>query len=148
MGSEDLEELGSDLYVEQLLDHYKNPRHAGRLDGAEIDHDGDNPTCGDMVHAYATVQDGKLGKIKFTGKGCAISQASADLLYDDIQGKGLEEIERLNIQHVQRLLGITLRPARVKCADLPLVVIKEGILEFRTKHQPRKRVPGFGAPRA
>ena len=108
------DELGDDLYVEQLIDHYKNPRNAGDLKGADIDHDGDNPTCGDMVHMYAAVKDGKIHDIKFRGKGCAISQASADILYEDLRGKRLEEIKKFNIQHVQDLLGITLRPARVK----------------------------------
>lgn len=147
-GKDDLEELGSDLYVEQLLDHYKNPRQAGELKNADISHDGDNPTCGDMVHAYATVKSGKLGDVRFTGKGCAISQASADILYQDIQGKSLDEVKRLNIQHVQELLGITLRPARVKCADLSLVVIKEGIKEFEQKGRTKKVLPGFGTAKA
>jgi len=142
-GKDDLDELGSDLYVEQLLDHYKNPRQAGELKGADISHDGDNPTCGDMVHAYATVKNGRLGEVKFTGKGCAISQASADILYKDIQGKPLDEVKKLNIQHVQGLLGITLRPARVKCADLSLVVIKEGIKEYEQRGQAKRTLPGF-----
>ena len=144
MSKDDLEELGADLYVEQLIDHYKNPRNAGELESAEIDHDGDNPTCGDMVHAYATVKDGKLSDIRFRGKGCAISQASADILYEDLKGKSLDEVKKLNIQHVQELLGITLRPARVKCADLSLVVIKEGIKEFESQGKAKKPLPGFG----
>lgn len=144
-GRDDIEELGSDLYVEQLLDHYKNPRQAGEIKGAQISHDGDNPTCGDMVHAYATVKNGKLGDVRFKGKGCAISQASADILYRDIQGKSLDEVKQLNIQHVQELLGITLRPARVKCADLSLVVIKEGIKEYEQQGKAKKPLPGFRA---
>jgi nitrogen fixation protein NifU and related proteins len=142
--NDDLGELGADLYVEELIDHYKNPRNAGDLKGAEIDHDGDNPTCGDMVHAYAKVKDGKLEDIKFRGKGCAISQASADILYEDLKGKKLDEVKKLNIQHVQDLLGIKLRPARVKCADLSLIVIKEGIREFESQGKQKKAPPGFG----
>lgn len=144
MSKDDLAELGADLYVEQLIDHYKSPRNAGELKAPEIDHDGDNPTCGDMVHAYATVKDGKLVDIKFRGKGCAISQASADILYEDLKGKKLDDVKRLNIQHIQELLGITLRPARVKCADLSLVVIKEGIKEFESTGKTKKPLPGFG----
>jgi nitrogen fixation protein NifU and related proteins len=144
VSTDDLGELGADLYVEELIDHYKNPRNAGELKSAEVDHDGDNPTCGDMVHAYAVVKDGKLADIKFRGKGCAISQASADILYEDLKGKRLDEVKKLNIQHVQGLLGITLRPARVKCADLSLVVIKEGIKEYEEKGKAKKTLPGFG----
>lgn len=143
MTKDELSDFGADLYVEELLDHYKNPRNAGELKAPEIDHDGDNPTCGDMVHAYATVKDGKLVDIKFRGKGCAISQASADILYEDLKGKRLAEVKALNIQHVQGLLGITLRPARVKCADLSLIVIKEGIKEFEEKGKTKKSLPGF-----
>ena len=77
MAREDLDELGADLYQEVLLDHYKAPRNPGTIDGADIDHDGDNPTCGDMVHVYATIgAKNEIRDIRFTGKGCAISQAS------------------------------------------------------------------------
>lgn len=143
-GKEDLEELGSDLYVEQLLDHYKNPRNAGALKPADIAHDADNPTCGDMVKVYAKVgAKDEISAIRFEGKGCAISQASASMLFEDLKGKKLDDVLRMNIQHVQELLGITLRPARVKCADLSLVVIKEGIKEFRSRGKAKKALPGF-----
>jgi nitrogen fixation protein NifU and related proteins len=146
MKPDDLSELGADLYQEHLLDHYKNPRNAGRLEPADIDHDGDNPTCGDMIHVYAKLaKDGRIDEIRFMGKGCAISQASASILYEELKGKRVEEVKRMNIQNVQELIGITLRPARVKCADLGLVVLKEGIKEFETKGATKKALPGFGS---
>lgn len=143
MTKEDLEELGSDLYQELLLDHYKNPRNAGTIPEADIAHDADNPTCGDEVHVFARVKDEKVADIRFQGKGCAISQASASILFEDIKGKSLGEIQKLNLPHVQDLLGITVRPARVKCATLGLVVIHEGIKEYRARNKPKKALPGF-----
>jgi nitrogen fixation protein NifU and related proteins len=140
---DDLNELGADLYRELLIDHYKNPRNAGALEPNDFHHDGDNPTCGDMVEVYARVRDGKVQEIKFKGKGCAISQASASILYEDVKGKPLGDLLQLNVEYVQELLGITLRPARVKCATLPLVVLKEGIKEYQTKGAPKKALPGF-----
>lgn len=148
MSPDDLSELGADLYVEQLIDHYKNPRNAGVLQGADIDHDGDNPTCGDMVHVYARVKDNEIQDVRFTGKGCAISQASASILYEELKGKTLDEIKKMNIQTVQELLGITLRPARVKCGDLPLIVIKEGIKEHEARGLRKKPLPGFAGARS
>jgi len=141
---DDLDELGADLYRELLIDHYKNPRNAGALEPNDFHHDGDNPTCGDMVEVYARVRDGKIQDIRFKGKGCAISQASASILYDDIKGKPLDDLLHLNVENVQELLGITLRPARVKCATLPLVVLKEGIKEYRSRGEAKKPLPGFG----
>jgi nitrogen fixation NifU-like protein len=145
MTRDDLSELGADLYQEHLLDHYKSPRNAGRLEGADLDHDADNPTCGDMVHVYANLaKDGTIREIRFEGKGCAISQASASILYEDLKGRSIHDVKRMNIQDVQELIGITVRPARVKCADLGLVVLKEGIDDFESKGMAQKRpVPGF-----
>src|ERR1041384_1997767 len=102
MPRDDLDELGADLYQEVLLDHYKNPRNAGQLKTPDLDHDGDNPTCGDMVHVYAKIgPKNEIQDIRFTGKGCAISQASASILYDDLKGKKVDDIKRMNIQTVQ-----------------------------------------------
>lgn len=144
MTKEDLDELGSDLYQELLLDHYKNPRNAGSLSPADIDHDGDNPTCGDMVQVYARLdKDKKIKDIKFRGKGCAISQASASIFYEDVKGRSIDEVHEMDIKKIQELLGITIRPARVKCATLPLVVLNEGIKEFENRGKTKKPLPGF-----
>jgi nitrogen fixation protein NifU and related proteins len=144
MSKDDLEELGSDLYQELLLDHYKNPRNAGSLSPADIDHDGDNPTCGDMVQVYARLdKEKKIREIKFRGKGCAISQASASIFYDEVRGKTIEDVRAMDIKTIQDLLGIQIRPARVKCATLPLVVLHEGIKEFEDRGKPKKAIPGF-----
>lgn len=144
MSDDDLQELGADVYQEVLLDHYKNPRNAGALEPADIQHDGDNPTCGDMVEVTARVDaQGRIQDIRFRGKGCAISQASASIFFDEIKGKPMDDVLTMDVQTVQSLLGITLRPARVKCGTLGLVVLKEGIREYRARGGERKAVPGF-----
>lgn len=149
MTKDDLDELGADLYQEVLLDHYKNPRNAGALDPADIRHDGDNPTCGDMVEVTARVSpQSTLQDIKFRGRGCAISQASASILFEDLKGKPLDQVLPLNVEYVQGLLGITLRPSRVKCATLGLVALKEGIREFQTRGAPKRPLPGFSVQKS
>lgn len=145
MSKNDLEELGADLYQEFLLDHYKNPRNAGALSPADISHDGDNPTCGDLVHVTARVgPKSEIKEIAFKGKGCAISQASASILYEDVKGKPMAEIRKMDIDSIQDLLGIEIRPARVKCATLGLVALAEGIKEYENRNVKKKPLPGFG----
>lgn len=117
-----------DLYREVIIEHYKNPGYRGRLDPHNIQFADNNPLCGD--HIEITMQIGEDGVVKdarFDGHGCAISQASADLLVESIIGKPLEEIKQLNKQHILDLLGIDLGPVRLKCALLSLKVLKAGV---------------------
>jgi nitrogen fixation protein NifU and related proteins len=117
-----------DLYRELIIDHYKNPQYRGRLDPNDIHFEDDNPLCGD--HIEITLQVDETGKItdgRFDGKGCAISQASADLLIESIIGKSLDEVKKLTKQDVLDLLGIELGPVRLKCALLSLKVLKAGV---------------------
>ncbi|GAB4453167.1 MAG: SUF system NifU family Fe-S cluster assembly protein [Anaerolineales bacterium] len=117
-----------DLYREIIIEHYKHPAYRGRLDPHDIHFADNNPLCGD--HIEITMQVGADGVVKdarFDGHGCAISQASADLLIESIIGKPLEEIKKLNKQHILDLLGIDLGPVRLKCALLSLKVLKAGV---------------------
>lgn len=115
-----------DLYKEQILDHYQHPHNRGTLPDATHSYEDSNPLCGDRVRVEMKIEDGVVTAVKFTGKGCAISQASASMLTDEIQGKTLEEIQHIDKQVVLDLLGIPLGPSRIKCALLPLKVIKAG----------------------
>jgi nitrogen fixation NifU-like protein len=115
-----------DLYRELILDHYQHPHNHGTLDNADISYEDTNPLCGDKIRIDMKVRDGIVEDIKFTGKGCAISQASASMLTDEIKGKSLEDIRHLDKQAVFDLVGIPLGPTRVKCALLPLKVVKGG----------------------
>src|SRR5207253_5686734 len=87
-------QLMDDLYREQILDHYKNPHNFGELPDADITQEGDNPLCGDVVTLYLKLDDGKLGSVRFRGRGCAISQASASMLTDMIVGRPVSELKQ------------------------------------------------------
>jgi nitrogen fixation NifU-like protein len=115
-----------DLYREVILDHYQHPHNHGTLTDPDITFEDSNPLCGDRVRVDMRVRDGVVVDVKFTGRGCAISQASASMLTDEIKGKSLKEIQHIDKQAVLDLLGIPLGPTRIKCALLPLKVIKSG----------------------
>jgi nitrogen fixation NifU-like protein len=114
------------FYREYILDHYKNPRNYGRLEHADITHEEDNPLCGDVVGMDFLIKDGTIEDIKFHGRGCAISQASASLLTERIKGLSLDDAKKINKDDVLGELGIDISPARIKCALLPLKVLKVG----------------------
>jgi nitrogen fixation protein NifU and related proteins len=114
------------FYREYILDHYKNPRNYGRLENADISHEEDNPLCGDVVGMDFRIKDGTIDDIKFHGRGCAISQASASLLTERIKGLSLDDAKKINKDDVLGELGIDISPARIKCALLPLKVLKVG----------------------
>ncbi len=117
-----------DLYREQIIERYKTPLYRGHLDPHDIYFEDDNPLCGDHIEVTIRVgADGLIKEAAFDGKGCAISQASADLLIESIIGKPLEEVKRLNKQDVLDMLGIDLGPVRLKCALLSLKVLKAGV---------------------
>lgn len=115
-----------DLYRELILDHYQHPHNHGSLPDATNSFEDTNPLCGDRIRMELKIENGVIVDVKFTGKGCAISQASASMLTDEVKGKSLEELHKIDKQTVLDLLGIPLGPSRIKCALLPLKVIKAG----------------------
>jgi len=117
-----------DLYREVIIDHYKNPSFRGRLDPHDISFADDNPLCGDHIQIDLRVgSDGTITDARFDGHGCAISQASADLLLESIIGKPLEDVKSMGKQDILDMLGIDLGPVRLKCALLSLKVLKAGV---------------------
>jgi nitrogen fixation NifU-like protein len=117
-----------DLYREIIIDHYKNPQYRGHLEPNDIQFEDDNPLCGDHIEVTLRVDEtGRVADGRFDGRGCAISQASADLLIESVIGKPVEEVKKLTKQDVLNLLGIELGPVRLKCALLPLKVLKAGV---------------------
>jgi nitrogen fixation protein NifU and related proteins len=119
--------MGDDqFYREFILDHYRNPRNFGRLDGADISHEEYNPLCGDLVGMDFRLRDGVIDEVKFHGRGCAISQASASLLTQRLHGMSLEDARSISRDDVLGELGIEISPARLKCALLPLKALKVG----------------------
>lgn len=117
-----------DLYRELIIDRYKNPLYRGHLDPNQVHFEDDNPLCGDHIEITLRVDpDGRVSEGRFDGKGCAISQASADLLVEAVLGKSLEQVKQLTKQDILDLLGIELGPVRLKCALLSLKVLKAGV---------------------
>src|SRR5512139_574488 len=117
-----------DLYREIIIDRYKNPHFRGSLDPHDISFEDDNPLCGDHIRIDLRLDDkGKVSEAAFDGHGCAISQATADLLLESIQGKSLDEIKALTRDDLLEMLGIELGPVRLKCALLSLKVLKAGV---------------------
>ena len=139
-----------DLYKEVILDHYRSPRNRGRLEPSDFDLHRDNPLCGDEIHVYAQVEDGRLTGIGFEGKGCSISQASVSMMTEKIKGLPLEDAEGLanqfkammqgeNPQDPERLgdlvalQGVQKYPVRIKCALLGWNTFLEGLKVYRDK---------------
>jgi len=117
-----------DLYRELIIEHYKNPLYRGQLDPHDISFEDDNPLCGDHIRIDLRVDENDVVReVAFDGHGCAISQASADILLEAILGKTLEEVRAMTKDDLLELLGIELGPVRLKCALLSLKVLKAGV---------------------
>jgi nitrogen fixation protein NifU and related proteins len=117
-----------DFYRELIIDRYQSPHYRGELDPHDISFEDANPLCGDEIRIDLRVDEGgTITEALFSGHGCAISQASADLLLESIQGKSVEEIKSLTKEDILEMLGIELGPVRLKCALLSLKVLKAGV---------------------
>jgi len=121
-----------DLYRDYILEHYRRPHNFGILDDPDARFEGANPLCGDRITMMLGIRDGVVADVAFTGRGCAISQASASLLTDEIKGKPVVEVEKMTPDDVLDLLGIEISPARLKCALLSLDTVSHA-LEERAK---------------
>ena len=121
-----------DLYRELILEHYKHPHNAGTLDHPDVSQEEYNPLCGDRVRIDLQIEDGIIKDVRFQGRGCAISQASASLLTDEILGKSEADVQAFGKEDMLALIGIPLdkNPVRIKCALLPLKALKVGVYSF------------------
>ena len=117
-----------DLYRELIIDRYKNPIYRGELDPNDITFEDDNPLCGDHIRIDLRFDENDIvTEALFSGQGCAISLAAADLLLESVQGKHLDDIKLLSKENILDMIGIDLGPVRLKCALLSLKVIKAGV---------------------
>ena len=114
------------LYREVILDHYKNPRGHGVIEDADAEAEGMNPLCGDEVSIYVAFgEDGEtIDDVKFSGRGCAISQAATSMLTDLVKGRTAQEVSAMPKDELLEEIGIPLTPVRLKCALLGLGVLK------------------------
>jgi nitrogen fixation protein NifU and related proteins len=114
------------LYREVILDHYKNPRGHGVLEDPDVSAEGQNPLCGDEVSIYISFETGSdvIDDVKFSGRGCAISQAATSMLMEMVQGRSAGEVAAMTKEDLLDELGIPLTPVRLKCAILGLTTLK------------------------
>ncbi len=114
----------SDLYREQILDHYRNPRNHGTLDPHDASFEDSNPLCGDRVRIDLKLDGDIIADIRFSGRGCAISQAATSMLTEMVVGKTIEDVREISKDDLLDEIGIPISPARLKCALLGLKVLK------------------------
>ena len=120
-----------DLFRENILDHYRHPRHQGTLERADVSYEDANPLCGDRIRMDLRIEEGRIADVRFSGQGCSISQAAASMLCESVQGKSLEEVKKLGRDDVLEMLGIELGPVRLKCGLLALKTLKAGVYGIR-----------------
>jgi nitrogen fixation protein NifU and related proteins len=118
-----------DLYRDYILEHYRRPHNFGVLETPTSSFEGANPLCGDRITMQLGIRDGVVAEIAFTGRGCAISQASASLLTDEIMGMQVEKAAAYRADDLLDLLGIDISPARLKCAMLSLETLEHALAE-------------------
>ena len=117
-----------DLYRDEILEHYRHPHNFGTLPEPDAVFEGSNPLCGDRITLMLGISEqGTVEEVAFTGRGCAISQASASMLTDEIKGKSLDEVSRIGVPQVLDELGIDISPARLKCALLSLDTLRRAL---------------------
>ena len=121
-----------DLYRDEILEHYRRPHNFGTLEQPDAVYEGANPLCGDRITMMLGIREGVVEEVAFTGRGCAISQASASMLTDEIKGKPLTDVSRLTQADVLDELGIEISPARMKCALLSLDTLQRALAGART----------------
>jgi nitrogen fixation NifU-like protein len=136
-----------DLYRDYILEHYRRPHNFGILEHPDARYEGANPLCGDRITMMLGIRDGVVSEVAFSGRGCAISQASASLLTDEIKGKTVAEVAAMTPDDVVDLLGIEISPARLKCALLSLDTVSHALEELE-KGGPARAAEGAEAAEA
>jgi nitrogen fixation NifU-like protein len=122
-----------DLYAENILDHYRHPRHKQTMEKPTVTHEEKNLSCGDTLTIMLHIDDNRIDDISWQGSGCAVSQAAMSILADELQNKTLNDLDALTTKDIHDLLGIPIGNRRVKCALLCLHTLKNALHTFRTE---------------
>jgi nitrogen fixation protein NifU and related proteins len=122
-----VDDVRETVYRDHILDLYKYPHNFGKLKSCTYHHKESNPLCGDEIEMFVKIAEGHVAEVKFTGVGCAICMASSSLLTDWVKKKTTREIKDLKNEDVYSLLHTHVSPSRVKCALLPMFVLKNGL---------------------
>jgi nitrogen fixation NifU-like protein len=117
-----------DFYRDYILDHYRSPRNFGNLENPDASAEDLNPLCGDQIRMELKLRDGVVEDVRFSGSGCAISQASASMLTESVKGMKLADVAQLPKDVVLENVGIGISPTRMKCAMLGLRVLKSAAI--------------------
>lgn len=132
-----------DMYAETILEHYKHPHNSGVLEKRNAEHKEYNPLCGDSVTIYLLIENGNVADVKFIGRGCAISQSATSMLTDEIKGKTIEEIKKLDRDYILELLGVEISAARMKCALLGIKALKLALYDYLVKQNKKANEKDF-----
>ncbi len=116
-----------DIYQEHILDHYEDPYHRGECEGVTHTHKDKNPLCGDVIRVGLNIRDGRVVEAWFDGEGCVVSQASASMLMEKVEGKTLEEVRSFPAEDMLDLYGARLTPNRQKCCLLSWRVVQSAL---------------------
>ncbi len=134
--------MSFNLYQENILDHYENPHNRGRMENPMLEFRDLNPLCGDEVCIQARLDEAsRLAEVCFDGKGCVISLAAASMLMEEVEGKPLEDVKKMDREAMLDLLGIPLTTMRVKCAMLPLRTLEKAIHLYEGQQTEASKTP-------
>ena len=122
--------MSEQMYMENILDHYKHPRNFKKLEHSHMFHKEYNPLCGDIIELFVQMEGDVIKDVAFQGTGCAISQASASMLTDWMKGKSLEDVKKLNQDAILEMLGIQVSVLRLKCALLSLKTLERAVYKY------------------
>jgi nitrogen fixation NifU-like protein len=129
--------MDDELYREEILDHYRDSPYRGRVAVPDFSADGENPLCGDSVHLELKLgAQGEVCQVCFDGRGCAISQAAASMLAEEIEGRTLDEIRQFSKEDMLARIGVPLSAARRKCGLLGWHVLQHALADGKTKEGP------------
>src|SRR3954467_13715706 len=135
-----------DLYRDYILEHYRRPHNFGVIDEPTTSFEGSNPLCGDRITMQLGIENGVVERVGFTGRGCAISQASASLLTDEVKGKPVADVAAFRADDLLDLLGIDISPARLKCAMLSHETLQKALVEAQATSPEGATSPSESAP--